>query len=172
MAWGLAFFAEPGDLLIFPSAWIGFKVPQEGNQMVYLEIIILLKSYLTRIKASFSMLTRWAARGSRQFFSVHVWWQSFNFIIRRSFKMMIDFKDAVNLATNKDLWRNFGSSISIRSPLLAVSRSPSAPCASCGFEFRRGGMGIKKAISAPFSELHFSFHLGDIQDGYLKPLNS
>ena len=24
-------------------------------------------------------------------------------------KMMIDFKDAVNLSTNKDLWRNFSS---------------------------------------------------------------
>ena len=30
--------------------------------------------------------------------------------------MMIDFKDAVNLATNKDLWRNFGSISILRSP--------------------------------------------------------
>ena len=30
--------------------------------------------------------------------------------------MMIDFKDAVNLATNKDLWRNFSSISILRSP--------------------------------------------------------
>ena len=52
-------------------------------------------------------------------FSFHVWWQSLSIGSRlvSPFKMMmIDFKDAVNLATNKDLWRNFSSISILRSP--------------------------------------------------------
>lgn len=100
-----------------------------------------MKSYLTRISASFSkkfyvLLSSWARGGGSQTGFFHVWWQSFNFISKRSFKMMIDFKDAVNLATNKDLWRNFSGSISIRSPL-GLSVTICSSLTSCGFEFRR-----------------------------------
>ena len=52
-------------------------------------------------------------------FSFHVWWQSLSIgsgLVSPFKMMMIDFKDAVNLATNKDLWRNFSSISILRSP--------------------------------------------------------
>ena len=90
-------------------------------------------------------------------------WKWGQFLGSFSCSLMIDLKDAVNLVSNKDLLAQFqqlGHRRRVLSGLFAI----------CQVYMRSR---VKKPISAPFSDSellrHFSFHLGDTQDGYLKP---